>query len=1281
MSVHWHRRWRQTRRVLGYVFAAVVIALALVMGAVSQLMPWVQAHPDRVAQWLSTRAGRPVAFDQVQAHWTRRGPLLQLRGMRVGGGDAPPLALGDVEMLVSQYAGLLPGRAFTELRVRGLELVLERDVAGRWQLRGLPGQQQTGGDPLAALEGLGELQIVGARLAVLAPDRDIEAHLQRIDARVQVDGARVRAGVRAWVREEAAPVTAVLDLDRERGTGRAWSAVADAELGAWQSLLNVAGVRVLEGRGDAQAWLTLQDHRVTGLQVHAALQRVQLQGAPLPVAGMADPAAATVAFDQVYGRGIWRTAGQAWQASMPQLRIKHDGVTQNMDGLSVAGGDRIAVEAPHVDAGPLLAVAALSDRLAPAMRRWLMAARPRAVLHALRVSGSDPGHVRVQGRVSDAGFAPVGNAPGLEGLGAELLGDADALWLRPDPDALISFDWLGGFGVPHQFQLRGDIAAWRQGDGWRVGTSAMHLQGSDYSADVRGGLWWQGDGTRPRIDLAAQLGPAPVAAAKRFWIRSQMPAAVIDWLDRALVAGTVQDGRAVVSGDLDDWPFRDANGLFHARARLQDATLRYHADWPAAQALNGQVDFVADGFEVTGRARIAEVPVSGFRAGIAHFDQSELAVQAQGAGDAARLLALVRDSPLRKRHSTVIDPLRAAGPAQARFAMQLPLRSGSGGPSIDGAVELQGVRLADTRLNLAFERVRGRAEFSHDGFHAERMQVMHNARPGRLSLRAGNDVREQAHAFEAELQSEISASALLDRAEGLDWLKPHVSGTSPWTVAVAVPRGGTTALPGRVQLSSTLVGTRLDLPAPLGKPARQSLATRVEIPLPLDNGDIAVALGRRIALRARIGQTGTGIRAVLGSDRVEQPPPASGWTVQGRTDTLDALDWAMLARAGVGGGQSGRGGMPLRGVDISASDLRLIGSRFPDTRLQLTPLDSGAMAAQLSGPALAGRVVVPAADGAAVTGQLQRMHWRRAVDDADRSAAIPAELSAQSNDGIDPSRIPPLTIDAGDVRVGNARLGSVQLHTRPMPGGLRIEQLKAASPGQAITVSGDWTGRGPAARTRLEMHLDSTDAGALMASLGMPGQLQGGTAKARLDAAWRGGPQNLAPAAVTGTLALQVRDGQLVEIEPGAGRVLGLFGLAQLPRRLTLDFRDFFEKGFAFDSAGGDIRIGDGLARSENLAIKGPAADIRIRGAADLVGQRFDQTIEVQPHTGNLLTVAGALAGGPVGAALGAAANAVLKKPIGQMSARTYRVTGPWKDPEVEVVDTPISHRARNHVD
>ena len=156
--------------------------------------------------------------------------------------------------------------------------------------------------------------------------------------------------------------------------------------------------------------------------------------------------------------------------------------------------------------------------------------------------------------------------------------------------------------------------------------------------------------------------------------------------------------------------------------------------------------------------------------------------------------------------------------------------------------------------------------------------------------------------------------------------------------------------------------------------------------------------------------------------------------------------------------------------------------------------------------------------------------------------------------------------------------------------------------------------------------------------------------------------------ALDGSLVLDARDGRLLEVEPGAGRVLGLLSLAELPRRLTLDFRDFFSKGFAFNRLGGTVHFNAGTARSEGLVIDGPAAAITIHGAANLRTQSFDQTIEVRPKAGNLLTAVGAIAGGPVGAAIGAAANAVLRKPLGQLGAKTYRVTGPWKQPKVEVI-------------
>src|SRR5690606_28468048 len=138
MTTPLRRRLRLARRGALYALAAVLVLMALVNGVVSRLLPLAERHPDRVAAWLSERAGRPVAFDRLEAAWTRRGPLLRFDGLRIGA-DEDAVRIGEAEMLVSQYAGLLPGRAFSELRLRGLQLTLEHAEDGRWQVRGLPG--------------------------------------------------------------------------------------------------------------------------------------------------------------------------------------------------------------------------------------------------------------------------------------------------------------------------------------------------------------------------------------------------------------------------------------------------------------------------------------------------------------------------------------------------------------------------------------------------------------------------------------------------------------------------------------------------------------------------------------------------------------------------------------------------------------------------------------------------------------------------------------------------------------------------------------------------------------------------------------------------------------------------------------------------------------------------------------------------------------------------------------------------------------------------------------
>lgn len=1255
----WRRHLRLLCRWAGYALAASLVLLALGNGIGSQLLPLVERHPDRIAAWLSVRAGRPVAFDRVTTEWTRRGPLLRLGNLRVGD-PAQPLRIGDVELLLAQYTGLLPGHSFTELRLRGVDLTLQRAADGQWQVLGLPGQQ-SGGNPLDVLANLGELQLTRAQLHVLAPTLGIDLRLPRIDLRLRVDDARIRAGARAWLHVDGEPFDIAADLQRSSGDARVYAGTRQADLAALAGTFDLGGITPVAGRGRLRAWAQLHGYRVTAVHADAGLQDVQLRGRP--VSGQRAPVQrlGTLELD-----ARWRGRPDAWHVQVPRLRLGDGARQQTLDGLALAGGAQgAALRAPRLDVAPLLQVVALGDVLPERLRRWAGATLPDARLQNVEVSFLRGGRWRARARISDVHFDPAGSAPGLRGVAGWLQADQDGARLRFDPGARMTFDWPAGFGVAHVFALDGEAVLWRDGDGWTVRTPGLSIQGDVLRLHARGGIGFANDGTRPRLDIAADIGDVPLMAARGFWIHHLMPKATIQWLDMALQGGTLRAVHAVVAGDLDDWPFRSEPGLagagvFRADAHVEDGTLKFQHDWPAAQHLNADVSFVADGFTVTaGQAVLAGVPVSALKAGIARFGRAELTVDAVAAGDAGRFLSMLQASPLHREHGEVMDNLRAAGPAQARLQMLLPLHHQQPPPSrIEGTVALGGVRLAEQRWALVFEQMRGQVRFDRDGFDASNLQVRHEGAPGLLTLRAGAHVRDPAQAFEATLQAPADIDALLDKAGNLGWLKPYLRGSASWTTELTVPRGMAQAMPpSRLRLRSNLVGTAIELPAPLRKPAAQPLPADIQIRLPLDRGDVELTLGNLLSLRSRSSGGRTGLRVQLGGDEAPAPP-AWGLQVGGRAGQLDALDWI-----GVVGGEREGTTLPLRRIEVDTDRLRLLGADLGAARLVVAPVPRGT-AVQIQGAAIEGNVLVPSQQGAAVVGHFDRLHWALPAHEA---AAAVSAAPATPGSSVDPAAIPPLLLDVADLRIGSAAMGRARFRATPVAGGLRMDEFTTAGSKQRLSATGSWLGRGSGARSQFKLDVTSDDVGALLAGLGYGGQVAGGKGKLGVEAGWRGSPAEFDPLVVDARLSADVRDGQLLEVEPGAGRVLGLLGVAQLRRRLALDFSDFFSKGFAFDRIHGVAVLSQGQLHTDDLAVGGPAAEIHVRGTTDLRDQRFDQTVEVRPKSGSLLTAVGALTGGPVGAAMGAVANAVLDKPMRGIGAKTYRVTGPWDAPQVDV--------------
>jgi uncharacterized protein YhdP len=258
----------------------------------------------------------------------------------------------------------------------------------------------------------------------------------------------------------------------------------------------------------------------------------------------------------------------------------------------------------------------------------------------------------------------------------------------------------------------------------------------------------------------------------------------------------------------------------------------------------------------------------------------------------------------------------------------------------------------------------------------------------------------------------------------------------------------------------------------------------------------------------------------------------------------------------------------------------------------------------------------------------------------------------------------------GKLHLGDAKLGEARLETWPTPAGMHIEQLRALSSQVQINASGDWNGTASNSATHMRISFAAEDLGAMLGAFGFDGLVHGGKTLDQLNATWPGSPSDISLATMNGRLSIDVRDGRIPEVtSPGVGRLLGLVSLADLPRRLTLDFGDVFGKGLGFDSITGDFQLANGNATTKNLVISGPSANISVTGRTGLRAKDYDQEMRVVPHVGNSLPLVGAVVGGPIGAAAGLAVQGLLGKGLNKAASARYHISGSWDAPVITLIE------------
>jgi uncharacterized protein YhdP len=324
---------------------------------------------------------------------------------------------------------------------------------------------------------------------------------------------------------------------------------------------------------------------------------------------------------------------------------------------------------------------------------------------------------------------------------------------------------------------------------------------------------------------------------------------------------------------------------------------------------------------------------------------------------------------------------------------------------------------------------------------------------------------------------------------------------------------------------------------------------------------------------------------------------------------------------------------------------------------------------------LEGRVELRRPNAAGQPGRVMARLQRLRLPPAD--AAGVEQLLAQP-----PPTVPALDIVIDDFELRGRKLGRLQVQAvnRPLPERAaarewRLDGLTLTVPEARLEASGRWLATG-GRRMGLDFKLEIADSGALAERLGAGAVLRGGKGTAQGRLSWAGSPLAFDPPSLDGSVTVALDSGWILQADPGAARLLGVFSLQALPRRLALDFRDLAQEGFAFDSIAANFEVARGVATTNNLRIRGVQATVLAQGSADLQRETQDLQVLVVP---NIDASGAALATMAINPMIGLGtlfAQWVLREPLMAANTREFRVTGPWAEPVVQRVARSASSPA-----
>ena len=1332
----WLRPTRVLRALVGLLLLLWSLLLAAWLTLYWGILPHIDEWRPRIEQLASRALGTRVQIGEIRVHSSSWIPAAELREVVLHdsrGREA--LRLPRVVAALSVPSLLTLQLRFEQLLIDDAQLVVRRDANGHISVGGLEMAGQVGGDgeghPAAdwffrqhefvirhaALTWIDEQRHAAPLLltdTVVAVRNGLRHHDLRIDATPQL----------AWGERFSLRARMNQSLVERAGDWRHWRGTVHAEL----PHVDLAQLRnyvdlpfeLREGRGALRAGVDVADGNASGATVDLALRDVALR---------LSPQVQPLQFEHLSARLEGEQGEQHVRVAARRLTFATvDGVEWNDSNVSAswrtarnaAGESEWVAGEVGADRLDLTTMASIATRvpLGDALRKGLAELAPRGVVNDLiaRWDGplDAPRQYQIKARIKGLSMTA---GPSHQGVGRPgwRNADIDLQATEQGGDARLAIA-DGALEFPGVFEQA--VVPLRRFDAqlaWRIGESEAPGRAIDLrikearfeNDDARGDLtlaWRTGAGSGfgrggrfPGVlDLRGKLLEGRANSVARY-LPLALPHAARDYVQRAVLSGTVTGASFEVKGDLWDFPYHDPktarDGTFRIAGHAKDVLFAYvpgqangadspGGNWPMVTQAEGDLRFERGGMSIhQAQGRVFGVELRAVDATVRDFAQDNvLEIEGQARGPLADMLRYVNGSPVGDSMGGALAQASATGNADLRLALRLPLAQLEQ-TSVKGSVQLAGndVRLrSDAPL---FAQARGRVDFTHKGVQIAGAAM--RALGGELTFDGGTQAdgsvrfTGQGTASADGLRRATELGALATK------LAQSMQGQTTYRLQLGFVKGQTEAL-----LTSNLAGLALNLPSPLAKPAEAALPLRLQIALQPESAGAAAA---RDQVRVELGNV---VQAVyvreLGRDSARVlrsalaigtalPIPVPGGVAMAEFNEPLSVD-AWRGVLGALGAVAGRPAAPAdagylpRQLHLRAREAIIGGRRFTANVIDLqrqTRDTEEVWRATLQSDQAAGTVEYRDASGAAGAGQVVARLSRLWIPTTDATAPIAPESPSAAS----PTSMPALDMVIDDLEWRGRKFGRVELLATNRATGTarewRVQKLQARMPEATVDATGQWAASAPNAprHMTLDFQVDLADSGALLERMGYGKILRGGKGRLQGQLGWAGSPFSPDLPSLDGQMSMALETGQVLKVDAGAARLLGVLTLQSLPRRLLLDFRDLYQEGFAFDNIGGELRLSDGVAHINNLRMRGVQATVLMEGQADLERETQDLRVFVVPEI-NAGTAS--LAYAAINPAIGLGtflAQWLLRRPLIAASTREFHVTGSWDDPKVERVE------------